>query len=185
MPRITNDERSFIVSRAMEETFSQRELRLKKESNALAELAYDRIYPADEQRKMMELPAEYFHQQSTIYLYLPGKNKNDISVQLLSSRRIAAIDNTWKQPFWKIESENAISKRVAKYESDLNQLKLDRGTLKGELTSFLRQITTTNKLQELWPEGLAYYKKIIPEPTVNVPAIIPDIINKMMLEMKE
>jgi hypothetical protein len=182
--KLTNDHRDLIIALAQDDVFKARKATLAKESNALAFLAYENLYPLSIQVKMEALPPEFFQQTSTMFILCPGKNESKIQVNLTSSKRIAAHDNEWKRPCWQLAEGSKTIARVKKLVADSTKLDNDKHTFKTELAKFLRQITTVKKLQDAWPEGLPYYKNLAPAKVENPPAIIPDNINEMILSMR-
>lgn len=59
--------RNFIIEEATNKTLEKRRTALDKESNNLALVVYDILYPLDIQERMSKLPDEFFKQISHIY----------------------------------------------------------------------------------------------------------------------
>lgn len=186
--RLTNDMRDFIIKEATNSTLEKREKALVKESNNLAVLVYERLYPPEIQAQMAKLPDEFFHQESIIYVYPKANSRSDeiIMLNLTSSRKISARDHEWHRPKWIIDGiENAITKRIQTLSEKRSKLSLDRDRLRSSIRTMLRGIHTVKQLREEWPDGEAYYKLFSPAHVKNLPAVRGADVNEMILSMGE
>jgi hypothetical protein len=187
--KLTNDMRTEIIIRAVNGTLKSRKSAIKAESNALAILVYDQLYPTDVQHQMSKLPDYFFKQTSTVYAQMTTSERSHDLVALVldSSRKISAVDNEWKRPKWNCMGvDNAITARIEKLVSKRKKLNQDSDNLREKLRVMLKGITTMKKLAEEWPWGEAYYKDQLPvQPTENLPAVRGEDVTTMMLELGE
>lgn len=176
--KLTRDHKAAILTKAINAVFQQRENAIISDENKLAEHAYKCLYPAEVQQKMSALPDEFFPQKSEITVIADGFHQ---SIKLLSSRKIASIDNQWRRPFYEGSAE-----RVVKLFAKKNRLDKDKKKLANELESFLSGITTTDRLKTMWPDGEEYYKWLTESQKPQFALMVrPDAVNEMILSMKE
>jgi len=187
--RLTNDLRDHIGRVTLEKTFAKREAWLKAESNAIAELVYNRLYEPTDQHKMQALGNGFFYERSELYTQLPGKNFRDkIQVQLNSSHRVAARDCEYKKPCWVVpeNEDNAVVRRIMNLVEKRRKLELDKDKLRSTLRTLLNGVNTMKRLEEEWPDGVKFYAHTkLTAPTKNVPAVCGADLTAMILEFEE
>lgn len=168
--KLTKDMRNRIVINAVIGVLKKRHEALDKESNALAILVYDQIYPTDIQTQMAKLPDEFFQQNSVIRVEIDCE---DIVLKMTSSRKVSAVDSQWHRPRVKLEElSDAKKKRICAFSDAQKALLVDTNNLKTKLRTLLNGITTMKRLREEWPDGAEYYKDQMPTPPIqNLPAV--------------
>jgi hypothetical protein len=177
--KLTKEMRTWILDKAINAVFNKRDAAILQAENALAETGYNLLYPLSIRMKMEALPDEFFTQTSTIWVDNDGRKRE---LKLVSSKKISALDSSWKLPFW---ADGGARVSVQKHFKKKAKLQGDKEKLTRELKGFLEGVTTSEKLKAAWPDGESYYSFLTDKPTAYPVMVRPDAINEMIMQMGE
>ena len=182
--RLNKDTKSIIVANAVNKVTEPFQAELKTEENAIAEAIFDAIYPAKIVAKMNALPAEFFSQDSRVWVHRGGKDT--VCFNLKSSRKISALDNNnWKTPqLASTECDSSLKERVERYLTDAAALTDKQNALKEKMTAFIGGFSSTERLVKDWPEGHEYYKEFVGTALHNPLAVSAAAINCLIEGIK-
>lgn len=179
--KLSNVMRDQIVVNAVETVFKERREALAEETNALAMLGYQDLYPEHIQAKIYGLPEDFFVQHRDLDLVLGG---HKVKVILASSKRFAACHSDYGNRAVPVVKDSSLWNRATMFDIVRDRLKSDVKSFEREMSAFLISITTTEMLKKSWPEGEPYYSPVIPKEAGQLPAILPERINTLISTLK-
>lgn len=182
--RLNKETKSIIVANAVNKVTATFHADLKAEENAIAEAIFDAIYPAKIVAKMNALPAEFFSQDSRVWVYRGGKDT--VCFNLKSSRKISALDSSnWRSPqLASTECDSPLKERIDRYLTDIAALSDKQNALREKMTAFIGGFSSTERLVKDWPEGNEYYKEFVGTASHNPLAVSAAAINCMIEGIK-
>ncbi len=180
--KLTKEIKANIVENAVRGTLGDRLKQLETERNALAEIIYNAVYPADIQAAMAKLPDTFFVENANMRFMLDGKHEHDVTLN--SSRKVGAVHSyRYNSPLLEVSTTNAMGQRFLAYTTARKQYYDDRIKLRDAMEALLAGISSIKKLLEVWPEGRAYYAAYLDGPLPNAPTVTATAVIAMMAEM--
>lgn len=183
--KLTKETKYEIIRTVIKKVFANRDSKIKERENILATAIYFILYPLDIQKKMNALPDNFFNQQSVVYVTMSISKRNRIPIYMQSSRKFSGVDSRgYECPYLELADKDPMIADIIKLQKDKDILWNDQCNMKSKLETLMAGINTKKQLEAEWPEGLIYFKDVLPEEnTVNLPAIrgaeITEMINKL------
>lgn len=182
MARLTQQEKDWILTRALRDTFQKREGKLQIEWYYLSSKVFREMYTAEERALMKTIPAGWLDTVTDVYFSHPAANKSFMRLSFnpaIQAPHQFNINTVYSTTMLSTELHDAFTKYFLKEK----QLAEQQETLKSKLKLLLKTITTDKKLSEVWPEGTKYLT--VCDTTENLPMVTSSEIVTMMTEFKE
>jgi len=172
MTRLRKQDRETIRHVLLERGMKKSDAALKALKLSTATEAYNRLYDADTQTRMSQLPDGWLPTYSTVRLVYTPPGSVLISIILAplprEMRFLATHTNIWHAPELTIDASTCADLETA---VDANEKK--RATLQTKISGVLASVSTWKKLYEVWPAARNVLVKLEPANADNLPAIIP------------
>lgn len=174
MGRITNLERDAIIEAATEFAFNKRDKELKSNENKLAHELYNTVIPLKERKTAAELPEHWFRLDTCLRFNVAGMDVklNCVGVRVPHSPKNRDQQSSYGCNRLGVIAAGPLADKVRAYLDSIEQSKTIKTQTRSKLKALLYSVTTTKKLQEIWPEGEQFYKSFLGDkPTYNLPAL--------------
>lgn len=170
--RLTNELRNRIIKAVLEHRFGPDEAALEKAKARLAQLVYDSLYSADEQKAMAALPEGWLPRQMNDGVYLAG-----LYVSITFAKPLLY---TWKHysESPKFPADHPTSRLFEDINTRKSKLREAKDAASAKVNGILSSASTAKKLLELWPE----VEPFIPPDTapVYLPAVPRAEVNALL-----
>jgi len=172
--RLTNNDRTSVLQRALDHAFLERKNKLKKDEDALARSAYEKLFPKKTRDALAALPSVWLRQDNCLMFSFRGLHAQLCLIEShtlpipYDSRRLGEVsDEATHAAFLKLQGELGDYNRAYKEaKSGIWEMLLRFGTLK--------------TLREGWPDGAKFYDHLKPREDALVPALQVSKINEML-----
>lgn len=166
-----------IIKSILDETFGKRTRSLADDKQKLADDVYASYY-APHAANMKKIPEEFFFSQGIIDIKANGVLRTEFA---MSTTRLFGACHQYRPV--EIPPGSDLEKRLISIQKRSDLLKDDRKALERTLNSVIMPVTTDKKLIEVWPDAEKWIPTT-PAATANLPAIRPEDLNAMILDMQ-
>ena len=179
--RLTNDLRETIASQAVAHAFDPRRAALAKQEEALAEEAYNHVFPESERKLIAKIPSNWVRFDQCLRFNVAGLTVNlnaagegfPVPYQInghrgYSCHRLGTIE------------AGDLADRIQAHAKAVEDMRSERRVALKQIGAMLAKITTLKRLREIWPEGAQFYAKWEAAPAQTLPTIRVDEINAML-----
>ena len=182
--RLTNDLREAIASEAVAHAFDPRKAALTKAEGALAEEAYNHVFPESERKLITKIPSNWVRFDSCLRFNVAGLtiDLNAAGDGFPVPYQINGQHGQRGYSCYRLGSIEVgdLATRIQAHAKAVDDMKSERRVALKQLQAMLAKITTLKRLREIWPEGAQFYAKWEAAPAQTLPTIRVDEINAML-----
>jgi len=183
--KLTKETKSEIIRTTVKKVFAERREWIQAIEDSLALTIYNILYPLPIQAQMNVLPDTFFAQQSVVYVSFSTSGRHRFPLNFQSSKKVSAEDSRgYERPWIELLQTDPLVSKIELLRQDKEIIDKDEKALRSRLDLLLAGINTKKQLETEWPEGAIYYKDILPEEKINLPAIRGAEITEMISKLK-
>lgn len=167
--RLNSGYRAEIVRAAISAAFDKDEKELTRREHRLAARCYDAVVPLKTRRAISAMPAGWLPTGKSIRFNVGGQ-----SVTFAFGKEMP-VSRTYDRHFdnFGAVSEGALIDEVRKWQGDREDFKTRRTRAEATLQAMVNQASTTQALEDVWPEGKKFWRGL--EARIPVSAQLPAV----------
>lgn len=171
--KLTGAMRDDIVRRAIGAAFDKEKAALDKRESAIARHCYNLVFSAAMRRKAKALPNGWCNVTvrpsfSVAGMHMEFRSEEELRVPYSGGYRLGTI------------TDKATVALIEKLQDDKRDYQDRRKRAEAATEALVGSCTTTKRLREIWPQGLAFYKHVEPTVAPQLPAAQIQELNAML-----
>jgi len=146
--KLTQELKNGIVGDLIRHRFDADTTKLEKERDKLADAIFKSAFSAPQRKKMNDLPAGWLPTTIRVDIMVGGQYS---SFQIKDEQRIP-YDKRNHRCMLNVDGKDPLGQRVTEWNTAWKSLQSTKDQARKEAHAILNSVTTTAKLQKVWPE---------------------------------
>jgi hypothetical protein len=182
MTKLTNSIREEIIKNALH-VFDEERLKLAAVESDLAEQAWKALVPEEERNHAMSLPRHWFRKTDCFWLNAGGYHMHmDCNEKFLPTPYYTQSETVLsRDKLGNLPEDHPVSVQILAHKETTETFKKRLRDARTALQTLLSNTTTTEKLKEVWPEGLPFYTDFLGKLSkASLPAVQTAELNRLL-----